>query len=91
MCRSVLLQAAGAITLADLLTLLILLQKLVAEAEKCKDSGNALYKRSEYEAAAVSYLISTSHIFRPSQLCSWLLDTIKGPAGKVWGWSDDCS
>lgn len=30
-------------------------QRLGAEAEKCKESGNALYKQKEYEAAAVSF------------------------------------
>ena len=28
-------------------------QKLVAEAEKCKESGNSLYKQKDYDAAAV--------------------------------------
>lgn len=31
------------------------LQRLIAEAEKCKGNGNALYKQKEYEAAAVSF------------------------------------
>lgn len=31
------------------------MQKLVAEAEKCKESGNALYKQKEYNSAAVRF------------------------------------
>ena len=32
------------------------LQKLIAEAEKCKVAGNSMYKQQNYEAAAVSPL-----------------------------------
>ena len=32
----------------------MLLQKLVAEAEKCKAAGNDMFKQRNYEAAAVS-------------------------------------
>ena len=32
---------------------LAMVQKLVAEAEKCKENGNALYKEKDYDAAAV--------------------------------------
>ena len=35
------------------------MQRLIAEAEKCKENGNALYKQKEYEAAAVSFSDNT--------------------------------
>ena len=34
----------------------MLIQKLIAEAEKCKEAGNSMYKQRNYEAAAVSLL-----------------------------------
>ena len=69
-------------------------QKLVAEAEKCKEGGNALYKQKEYEAAAVCFgeaIVSTAtqhhwhkrpcsagHVRRRSVACSRRAENTSG-------------
>ena len=54
MCRSVLMRPCRVNVTCCWAHNCYITQKLVAEAEICKDSGNALYKQTEYQQAAVS-------------------------------------
>lgn len=49
-------------------------QRLIAEAEKCKESGNALYKQKEYDAAAVCFGEATLQVLYLGMTCIMICD-----------------